>query len=163
MNNSSQGAHTYTEMDEDWCALSWPVPFTSIWTASVGCGPCEPAVTPASHRAYHLSCEGKQLQRWLQSYSTASLRQRIPLRDTAWLSLSLSLCYWNLKETGVNKLSHPSWYFVISCLMGGQKISPKPPTFTVAWSEIKPTLHCTSPANFPLAALRVLGPHISIF
>jgi len=45
----------------------------------------------------------------------------------------------------------------------GRKISPRPPIFTLAWSEIKPTSYCTSPANFPLAGLRVLGPHISIF
>lgn len=77
--------------------------------------------------------------------------------------LSSSLFYWNLRDPGVNKCSDPLWYFVISRLMRGQKISPKPPIFTLAWSEIKPTSYCTSPANFPLAALRVLGPHISIF
>lgn len=82
--------------------------------------------------------------------------------------LGSGLLYQNLKVPAANKHSHLLRHFVISCLTmadegGGREISPKTPIFILACSEAKPTLYCTSPANFPLAALHTLGPHISIF
>lgn len=81
------------------------------------------------------------------------------------------LIYQNLKVPAPNKHSHPLRHFVISCLtmadggggVGGEKSVPKL-QFSFQHA-VKLSQHCTatSPANFPLAVLHTLGPHVSIF